>query len=158
MALRVRRVVTGHDAAGHATVTIDEVTTNVKSLRPGHQSCVIWATTQAPADNSGSGDDALKATGTGLPGGTVFRIMELQPGVAPRMHRTDTCDYVIVLAGEVHMQLDDAEVHLKTGDVLVQRGTVHNWINRGTEPCVLGVVLVDAKPVAVGEKTLSAHG
>jgi len=55
------------------------------------------------------------------------------PGRTP-MHRTETIDYVIVLAGELEMQMDDSTVKLKAGDVLVQRGTNHAWINRGTEP------------------------
>ena len=56
------------------------------------------------------------------------------------------------------MELDDSRVHLKAGDVMVQRGTIHNWVNRGTAPCVLAVVLVDAKPVEVGGKVLNAVG
>ena len=40
------------------------------------------------------------------------------------------------------MQLDNEEVHLNTGDVVVQRGTIHNWVNRGTEPCVMLFVLI----------------
>src|SRR6266581_4438002 len=46
--------------------------------------------------------------------------------------------------------------HLKAGDVVVQRGTVHNWINRGTEPCVIAFVLIAAKPVEAGGKVLAA--
>jgi quercetin dioxygenase-like cupin family protein len=56
------------------------------------------------------------------------------------------------------MQLDETDVHLKAGDVLVQRGTVHNWVNRGDEPCIMAFVLVDAKPVTVGGETLHAKG
>ncbi len=56
------------------------------------------------------------------------------------------------------MELDDSLVHLKAGDVMVQRGTIHNWVNRGTAPCVLAVVLVDANPVEAGGKTLNAVG
>ena len=58
----------------------------------------------------------------------------------------------------IDMQLDDTEVHLRAGDVLVQRGTIHNWVNRGTVPCVIAFALVDAKPVTVGGKTLNAVG
>jgi hypothetical protein len=32
------------------------------------------------------------------------------------------------MSGEVDMVLDDTTVHLKAGDVLVQRGTIHNWV------------------------------
>ena len=62
------------------------------------------------------------------------------------------------MSGEIDMQLDDTDVHLKAGDVLVQRGTVHNWVNRGDEPCIMAFVLVDAKPVTVGGETLHAKG
>ena len=88
----------------------------------------------------------------------MFRIGEFAPGVAPRNHRTDLIDYAIVLSGEIDMDLDGTQVHLKAGDVLVQRGTIHNWINRGTEPCVVAFVLIDAKPVTVGGKMLNAVG
>jgi len=64
-----------------------------------------------------------------------------------------------VMAGEIDMELDEGEqVHLKAGDVMVQRGTVHNWVSRGTEPCTLAVILVHAKPVEAGGKTLNAFG
>jgi len=49
-------------------------------------------------------------------------------------------------------------VHLKAGDVLVQRGTIHNWVNRGTKPCVIAFALVDGRPVTAGGKTLNAQG
>ena len=55
-------------------------------------------------------------------------------------------------------ELDGSVVHLKAGDVMVQRGTIHNWVNRGTAPCVLAVVLIDAKPVEAGGKVLNAVG
>ncbi len=51
------------------------------------------------------------------------------------------------MSGEIDMVLDDgAEVHLSAGDVLVQRATLHNWVNRGTEPCKMAFVLIDASP------------
>jgi uncharacterized cupin superfamily protein len=50
-----------------------------------------------------------------------------------------------VLEGEIDMLLDDSEVHLEAGDVLVQQGTNHAWVNRGTRPCRMAFVLVDAK-------------
>jgi len=40
------------------------------------------------------------------------------------------------------MQLDEGEVHLKAGDVVIQRGTIHNWVNRGIEPCVMAFILI----------------
>ena len=151
--MKIRRVVTGHDAKGRAVVKIDEVCKNVISRRPQHQSCVVWSTGEFPADVSGEGDGGAREVGTTDPNGTVFRLIEYGPGVAPRNHRTDSIDYAVVLSGEIDMELDDGvTVHLRQGDALVQRGTIHNWLNRGTQPCVIAFVLVAAKPVlnAVG--------
>ena len=127
MALQIRRVVTGHDASGRAVVKIDEVAKNLLSSRPGATAWVVWTTEGFPADNTGEKDAGLRKTGTTLDNGTVFRILELAPGVTPRNHRTDSIDYAVVMSGEVDMELDDTTVHLKAGDVLVQRGTIHNW-------------------------------
>jgi quercetin dioxygenase-like cupin family protein len=158
MALQIRRVVTGHDSSGRADVKIDEVARNLVSSRPGATACVVWTTEGFPVDNTGEEDAGLCKTGTTLDNGTVFRILELAPGVTPRNHRTDSIDYAVVMSGEVDMELDDTKVHLKAGDVLVQRGTIHNWVNHGTEPCVIAFVLIAAKPVTVGGKVLHAEG
>jgi len=156
MTLQIRRVVTGHGADGSANVVIDEICRNVRSSRPGHQSCVVWTTDTSPADNNGREDAAQRAVGTTLPGGTVFRIVRYEPGVAPRDHRTSSIDYAVVLEGEIDMELDMTMVRLRAGDVLVQRGTIHNWVNRGVSPCTIAFVLVDAKPVEAGGTVLNA--
>ena len=122
MSLRVRRVVTDHDRGGRAIVSADETCSGV-SARPGHERCDLWK----------------------APDGTVFRLVEYRPGVAPRNHRTETVDYAIVLSGEIEMDLDGTLVRLRQGDALVQRNTIHNWVNRGTQPCVIAFVLVPAK-------------
>ena len=158
MALQVRRVITGHDATGRAIVTIDEVSTNLSSGRPGATACNIWTTEGFPANNDGAADDGVRKVGTTLANGTIFRIIEFAPGLAPRNHRTDSIDYIVVMAGEIDMELDGSVVHLQAGDVMVQRGTIHNWVNRGTAPCVLAVILIDAKPVEAGGKVLPAVG
>ena len=158
MALRVRRVVTGHDKEGRAVATIDEVSQNLRSARPGATGCVVWTSQGFPVDNTGEADEGLRETGTTLDNGTVFRILELAPGNSPRMHRTDSLDYAVIMSGEIDMELDGSTVHLKAGDVLVQRGTIHNWVNRGTVPCVIAFVLIAAKPVEVGGKVLHAQG
>jgi quercetin dioxygenase-like cupin family protein len=158
MAVQLRRVVTGHDANGRAVVKIDEISKNVISTRPGQSACVVWTTESFPVNNAGDADEGLRQVGTTLNNGTVFRVVEFGPGVARRNHRTDSIDYTVVVAGELDMELDDSVVHLKAGDVLVQRGTIHNWVNRGTEPCVIAFVLIDAKPVEVDGKVLRAEG
>jgi quercetin dioxygenase-like cupin family protein len=158
MALKVRRVITGHDASGRATIAIDEVASHMTVGRVGATACNIWTTEGFPVDNNGHDDAGLRKVGTTLPGGTIFRMIEFAPGLAPRNHRTDSIDYGVILSGEIDMEVDDSTVHLRAGDVFVQRGTMHNWVNRGTAPCVLAVVLIDARSVEVGGKTLHAQG
>lgn len=159
MSLRVRRVVTGHDENGRARVTIDEVATNIVVRRPGYQSSVIWATDSFPADNTLTGDGAALDVAKNPSNGTVFRVIRYEPGVAPRMHRTDSLDYAVIVSGEIDMQLDDGEeVHLAAGDVIVQRGTIHNWVNRGTQACIVAFVLTSARPAVVGTSRLDAVG
>ena len=61
------------------------------------------------------------------------------------MHRTDTVDYAICLSGEMTMLLDDSEVVMGPGDVMIQRGTNHAWANRGSEYCTMAFVLIDGE-------------
>ena len=158
MTLQLRRVVTGHDSSGKAIVTIDEVSRNVISARPGVSASVAWTSEGFPVDNNGDADEALRQTGTTHANGTVFRIIEFAPGNAERNHRTDSIDYAVIVSGEIDMDLDGTNVHLKAGDVIVQRGTIHNWINRGTEPCVIAFVLIAAHSAVAGGRALPAVG
>jgi mannose-6-phosphate isomerase-like protein (cupin superfamily) len=66
-------------------------------------------------------------------------------GRHPMMHRTETIDYALVLSGEITCVLDDSEVTLKAGDVLVQCGTNHAWSNRSNAVCEIAFVLVDGE-------------
>jgi mannose-6-phosphate isomerase-like protein (cupin superfamily) len=158
MSLNIRRVITGHDDQGRAKVMIDETVKNVATQRPGALYSVIWSTEDFPVNNDGDADPSGKKIGTTVSNGTVFRIVSFGPGVAPRNHRTDSIDYAVVMSGEIDMELDIGKVHLKAGDVLVQRGTIHNWVNTGTAPCIIAFTLVSAKPVTAGGKTLEARG
>ncbi|HEY5280916.1 MAG TPA: cupin domain-containing protein [Pseudolabrys sp.] len=159
MSLQIRRVVTGHTENGRAKVEIDEVATNVISNRAGASSCVVWSTKGFPVDNDGFADPTKASFKTTVDNGTVFRIVRYEPGVTPRNHRTDSIDYAVVMSGAIEMELDDGVVvTLKAGDVLVQRGTIHNWVNRGPEVCVIAFVLVSAKPVTANGKPLNAEG
>jgi naringenin degradation protein FdeH len=165
-----RRVVTGHDAAGKAVVVFDGPAPNVK-LRAATRltSTLLWVTDESPADNSGNADRAERDIGVAPPVcGSIFRVVDFPPAADvgavdnaamlremgidasqggsrhATMHRTRSIDYAVVISGEIDMLLDDSEVHLKAGDVLVQRGTNHAWVNRGKEICRVAFVLVDA--------------
>ena len=157
---KIRRVVTGHDDNGHAVVKIDEVCSHFRPGRGNAFVCNVWTTDTSPADNDGE-DDGGKRAGkfSTIENGSVFRILDFRPGLEKRVHRTNSIDYIVVMSGEIDMELETGEeVHLKAGDVMVQRGTVHNWINRGTETCVLAVILIHANPVQAGGQTLEAFG
>jgi mannose-6-phosphate isomerase-like protein (cupin superfamily) len=66
-------------------------------------------------------------------------------GRHPLMHRTESIDYAIVLSGEITMLLDEEEVNLKAGDVLIQCGTNHAWSNRSNDICEVAFILIDGK-------------
>ena len=144
----VRRVVTGHNAKAEAVILKDEVT-------QGERFTLIWTTEGFPVDNTSPEDGGRRDVGITMPGGTVFRIGEIAPGGRSPMHRTNSVDYGIVLDGELDMELDDGEVvHLQAGDVVVQRGTNHAWINKSDRPCRMAWILIDADPVKVGDQEL----
>ena len=167
----IRRIVTSHDASGKAIVLSDGAAPNVR-VRPGTgiTATLLWTTRSAPATytNADRGNDTVATAPPA--GGTVLRVVEFPPesemhndgtnplaamGLArdsmgrrpathPHMHATDSVDYAIVIEGEIDMLLDDSEVHMKTGDIMVQQGTNHAWVNRSDKPCKVAFVLVDA--------------
>jgi quercetin dioxygenase-like cupin family protein len=150
----VRRVVTGHDANGVAKVLIDAVASNVREVGRGSTSTLLWCSDKMPAGiaigEDGEDMGARKLGTPPPPNGTRFAVNEWPPGASGALHRTETLDYVIILSGEMDMELDDSTVKLKAGDVVIQRGTNHNWVNRGTVPARFAIVLVDAKPLGIG--------
>ena len=159
MSLEVRRIVTGYDDKGKSIVIEDALSKNVMSRRPGMESTVIWATDQLVPDLSSDEDISASVKGTTVKNGTVCRIGRFEPGVAARVHRTASIDYAIVLSGEMDMELENDEVvHIRQGDVIVQRGTVHNWVNNGTEPCVMAFILIHAKLPPSGDNDGTAFG
>jgi quercetin dioxygenase-like cupin family protein len=156
----IRRVVTGHDKAGTAKVLLDAPATNWKSSSPGTVSTLIWSTDATPADialGDAIEDRGARVLGTAPPAhGTRFAVIDFPPGNSARMHRTETIDYIVVIAGEIDMDLDGKSVHLKAGDVMVQRGTNHAWVNRGNAPARLAFVLIDAVPLGIGHPVTGA--
>jgi quercetin dioxygenase-like cupin family protein len=151
----IRRVVTGHDANDVAIVSIDANATNEKFPDPGVVSTLIWSTDAMPAPIPIGEPEDMGARILGSappPNGTRFCVIDFPPGNPVARHRTETLDYVIVLEGEIDMFLDDETfVHLKQGEILVQRGTYHAWVNRGTERARIAVVLIDAQPLGIGK-------
>jgi len=150
----IRRVVTGHDANGIAKILIDGPVTNRRTSKSGGVSTLIWCTDRTPAGipvGENVEDMGARQLGTPPPpNGTRFTVNDIPPGRTGPMHRTETIDYVIVLSGEIEMEMDDSTIKLKAGDVLVQRGTNHAWINWGPKSARVAFILIDAKPLGIG--------
>jgi quercetin dioxygenase-like cupin family protein len=88
----------------------------------------------------------------------VIRITEFAPGAPKFMHRTETVDYALLLSGECDLELDSGEVvHMKPGDIVVQRGTMHAWVNNGQAPAVFAFILIDADPAKAVGQELRTH-
>jgi mannose-6-phosphate isomerase-like protein (cupin superfamily) len=141
----------------------------------GVANTLLWVTDSTPPAVTQTADAGGRKIGVHPPAnGTIFRVVEFAPekdvranyesrlrlmqemGLAPEgpsrehprnpgMHRTRTLDYAVILSGEIDLLVDDAEVHLQAGDVVIQQGTNHAWVNRGAEPCKIAVVLIDGK-------------
>ena len=173
MAKKFRRVVTGHDKNGVARVVSDQEAGQIlqRPNRPGVTLTNFWLEQGTPAEYDGEtetcvGDFVLQPPQNG----SAFRCVEFLPenpdvmasldgqaafaemGAAdnivsnarhPFMHRTNSLDYAVILSGEIFMLLDEDEILLKAGDIVIQRGTNHAWSNRGSEPCVIAFILVD---------------
>jgi hypothetical protein len=175
-----RRIVTGHDTQGKAVVLFDSEVQPKQRSPGGNAISMLWVTDEFPVDVTGAGDRGDRAIGVPPPSnGTIFRIVDFPPtkkteghvdhdkilkgmGIDPatqgymrhaNTHRTKSIDYALVLQGEIDMLLDDTQLHMKAGDVLVQQGTNHAWVNNSGAICRIAFILLDAQaPKAWGMK------
>jgi len=145
--LPFRRIVTGHDTEGRA------VFRSVDTLQPqpipsgDANFATIWSTAEVPVDLNDETDGRERSVGLTLEGGSVIRLVDMLPGGASPMHRTNSIDYGIVLSGAVELELDDGVIETaRAGDVIVQRGTIHLWRNPSdSEVCRIVFVLTEAQ-------------
>jgi len=175
MALPVpRRIVTANREDGRSYIAEDGPSASHLTVpgRPGYAIYNLWRMTGLISEV----DSALEQTGIHPPiGGNVIRIVDFPPspkdpearrkqfaatfggpfkdarldGAGSRaagMHITQTVDYAVMLQGEIVALMDEGEVIMKAGDVLIQRGTYHAWENRSNEMARIVFVLIDAKP------------
>jgi quercetin dioxygenase-like cupin family protein len=144
----IRRVVTGHDSSGHAVFRSDERFPTVPIPSGDAAFSLIWTTATVPADNNDETDGRLREAGLTLHQGSVIRIVDMLPGGASPMHRTNSIDYGIVLSGEVELELDSGVKELLgAGSIIVQRGTMHLWRNpSSTMTCRIAFILIEAQP------------
>ena len=166
-----RRIVTGIDAAGRSVIQQDGPPSSILNTPGGGQIIELWRT-GTPCDLMASiaATDAAPVAFAPLPGGTSCRVVRIPPdsrrwgaGLAaadlfaamgacgarsgdqarhPGMHVTPTIDYVCVIRGEIVAVMEDDEVRLAPGDMLVQRATVHAWKNETDDYAEMFVVMV----------------
>ena len=171
---KVRRIVTGVNAAGRSCILSDSQLPTAAGA-PGEPVRVgLWTTESAPASNAGMRDPVPDGIITRTPpahrGGSVIRFTDFPPDGErahsaddlrrrgcktspersarhPGFHATDTVDYAICLEGEIWAVLDEDETLMRPGDVLIQRGTYHAWSNRSDRICRMAFILIDAEPL-----------
>ncbi len=169
---RLRRIITGHNEEGKSIVAYDgppitfgglsEMWVTDRSpadnkhkndaakrklrLEPPPNGSILRFFQVFPEDPSRSAEEGEEETAAGF---AAMDASHCRPDTSrnPRMHKTKTVDYIILLEGEITLLLDEDEVDLKQFDVVIQRGTNHAWINKGTKPALLVAVLIDAEPI-----------
>jgi mannose-6-phosphate isomerase-like protein (cupin superfamily) len=178
----IRRVVVGHDPEGKAVPVFDNSMAPTQRSPGGNAVANLWVTSESPIDPDGTIDKAETKVGVPPPAhSTIFRIVDFPPttnaaapskvehekiligmGIDPatqgyarhrNTHRTRSVDYAIVLDGEIDMLMDQTDVHLKAGDVLIQQGTNHAWVNNSGKVCRIAFVLIDAKAPAAWKQS-----
>ncbi|KAJ4219830.1 hypothetical protein NW757_014544 [Fusarium falciforme] len=164
-----RRFITTHDEYGKAVYS-DSLPEPVPFWPVGHKKDpagfgLAYATSSAPVRLTHDEDlsdfhhihEQRKKTGLVKRSGSVLRYVDYPPrarAYSP-MHRTVSCDYAIALVGEMECLLDSGESRIvKPGDVLIQRGTMHQWINHSNSWSRMLYVLIDAAPVDIDGKIL----
>ncbi|PZR35045.1 cupin domain-containing protein [Caulobacter segnis] len=167
-----RRIVTGHTSDNRAVIASDAPPTRVFD-NLGEEGLVfyeVWNTPQTPAiiDRNDAEPGEAQLTLAPPPGGTRIRVLDIPPDKSDTdystiferiggadahvdeakrrhasFHRTRSIDYGIVLSGEITLLVDEGEVTAFAGDIVIQRGTNHGWINRSDKPCRIAFVLID---------------
>jgi mannose-6-phosphate isomerase-like protein (cupin superfamily) len=149
-----RRVVTGHDGSGKSVVLSDGPPPQHHPMHGpgvGADFFEMWSSEQTvPSLTSTEAREPNERAFTIMPvAGHLLRLIEIYPprlgGKRTVMHRTRTLDYAVVIEGEVVLILDDSEVILRQGDVVVQRGTNHAWENRSDALTRMAFFHIDAQ-------------
>ncbi len=172
----IRRIVTGHDDRGRSIVLFDDhvrpgadvptdvylwTTDRTPASTRGHDDAARRPLRLEPPPNGSAFRFVEFPPDSALAGMSAEQVEAVMAGLfarldatgcrtdtkrSPGMHRTHTIDYIVLLAGEITLLLDEGEVTLKPFDVVVQRGTSHAWSNRGASPALLAIAMLDAEP------------
>lgn len=143
----IRRVVTGHNKNGKAVFAADDNYETIIIPSGDAAMATIWTTATVPANLNDETDGRTRDAGTTLKGGSVIRVVDMLPGAASPMHRTNSIDYGIIISGNIELELDNTVFKtMGPGDIIVQRGTIHKWRNpSSSEICRIVFVLTEAK-------------
>ena len=119
------------------------MTGQVKTVAPGNGGTILRVIDFPPEPK----DPAEREHGMRATFAKLYKDADHKPENSPHpgMHETETLDYAIVLSGEIVAVMDCEERLMKTGDILIQRGTNHAWANRSDAPCRICFVLIDGK-------------
>jgi quercetin dioxygenase-like cupin family protein len=146
----IRRVITGHDSQGRSIVLSDSQTTT-HDIGSGRMTLYdIWSVSRTPVNI-----EATEPDPTAIPldfeipkTGLRVRYLDVPPASGasePFMHRTESLDIVVIIDGEMTMPMDGQDIVLRTGDVLIQRGTNHAWVNRSDRVCRVLYIIIAGK-------------
>lgn len=135
------------------------------NIRPGGSttSVLLWSTSDSPADiSTGLSIEDMGSRQLGfqpMPRGTKFSVVTFRPKSVGSLHRTETIDYCVVISGRIELSLESGPpIKLAAGDVVVQRGTSHRWSNPGKTSASVAFVMVDAKPLGIGNPVTGFQG
>jgi len=142
-----RCYVSGLDAAGRSTILQDHKIGDAHSTAASWGP-LAWSTAEAPADNEAVPEPGLTLNMDLIHSrASCFFLVRTPPGSRSEMHATDTIDYITMISGEIIFGVETGEIALSPGDLLVDRGILHYWYNRGTDECLHSVVTLPANPV-----------
>jgi len=142
----IRRIITVTDEDGGARVLADGASPNSVILN-NSRITRLWETREMPVPLDVTRDEGAAAGNAyreGFTGSSLY-VADLPPGSDLSdipIHAQDSLDYIAVLQGEVDLVLPTESITMRQGDVLVQAGNLHSWVNRSEEPCRLLVVVL----------------
>jgi quercetin dioxygenase-like cupin family protein len=148
MSFENRRVVTGVNHEGKSFVISDSPLAEIQGA--DGDPAVLWRTDDFPVDNKGAEERAEPFTVDAFNASSFLLMFTAVPGQPSAWHATDSIDYVLVMSGEVTLELETGPVQLRAGDILIDRGFVHSWRATGDKPAVMFCAVVRANPVGAG--------
>jgi len=165
----VRRIVTGHSPSGKS-IFLEDKTVHGHTFSENSDALFtdLYSHDGFPASNQDtigtSGDVTFTDLIASKPNelisrtGTTLRAVDTAPHSKTSFHRTLSLDYGIVAKGTITLILDDGKrVKLSAGDVIIQRGTIHEWVNEGDEWTRVFFVTIPSEKVKIGDKELDAE-